>query len=206
MARGDVLVFLSPDALPRDRDTLAQMVDACNEPRVAGACARVLPHPDDDALTARTVLEAPEGSAEARVFESAADDVRFNNVASAIRADVLRAIPFPDVEFGEDAAWAARALQAGHKVRYVPAAVVLHAHRHTPGSAYARYRVDAAFHARENGRRVRPDLWSALKGFAHEVRADWRYVRREKAPLSAMWRSPALRGAQVWGQYVGGRG
>jgi rhamnosyltransferase len=205
MARGDVLVFLSQDALPRDTDTLARLVDACGESRVSGACARVLPHPEDDPLTARTVIEAPEGAEEARVFESGDEDVRFNNVASAIRADVLRAIPFPDVEFGEDAAWAARALAAGHRIRFVPEAVVLHAHRHTPRSAYERYRIDAAFHARERGRRVRPSLWSVLEGFAHEVRADWRHVRRERAPLISMWRSPALRGAQVWGQYVGSR-
>src|SRR4051812_39288802 len=127
MARGEVLVFLSQDALPRDRDTLARLTDACNEPRVAGACARVLPNPDDDALTARSVIEAPEGSCEPRVFEAGSDGVRFNNVASAIRADVLRAIPFPDVEFGEDMAWAERALKAGHKIRFVPEAVVLHA-------------------------------------------------------------------------------
>jgi hypothetical protein len=44
-----------------------------------------------------------------------------------------------------------------------------------------------------------------VRGIAHEVRADWRFVRREHAPWSAMWRSPALRGAQVWGQYVGSR-
>ncbi len=206
MARGEVLVFLSQDALPRDRDTLARLVNACNEPRTAGACARVLPHPDDDALTARTVLEAPEGSSDARVYEKGMEgDVRFNNVASAIQSDVLRAIPFPDVDFGEDVAWAVRALQAGHRIRFVPEAVVLHAHRHTPKSAFERYRIDAAFHAREHDRRTRSSLWSVARGIAHEVRADWRFVRREQAPWSVMWRSPALRGAQVWGQYVGSR-
>jgi rhamnosyltransferase len=215
MARGNVLVFLSQDALPRDRDTLARLVAACSEtgtacgePGTAGATARVLPHPEDDALTARTVIEAPEGSAEARVYEPAsvgAAAVRFNNVASAIRADVLRAIPFPDVEFGEDAAWAARALEAGHRIRFVPEAVVLHAHRYTARSAFERYRTDAEFHARVHGRRVRPSLWSALTGLAHELRADWRFIRREHRPMSALLRAPALRGAQVWGQYVGSR-
>jgi rhamnosyltransferase len=207
MARGSVLVFLSQDALPRDTTTIARLAAACDEPRTAGACARVLPHPEDDALTARTVLDAPEGSAEPRVDEpgGVAHAVRFNNVASAIRAEVLRAIPFPDVEFGEDAAWAARALAAGHSIRFVPDAVVLHAHRYTPRAAFERYRIDAAFHAREHGRRIRPTLWSALRGFAHELRADWRFVRREHRPLSSMLRAPALRGAQVWGQYIGSR-
>jgi rhamnosyltransferase len=212
LARGEILVFMTQDALPRDRHTIAALAQAFDDPRTAGAYARVLPSDDDDALTARTALAAPESRALALVFErgpsaepAGGGELRFNNVTSALRASAWRELPFPDVSFGEDAAWAELALERGWRIRFTPEAVVHHAHRYTPATAFERYRVDASFRARELGQRVRPNLWSVAKGIAFEVREDWRFVRERGKPLSALARSPFLRGAQVWGQYVGGR-
>jgi rhamnosyltransferase len=225
-ARGELLVFLSQDAVPADRAFIARLVAAFDDPRTAGAYARVLPHDDDDPLTRRTVLDQLEASPEPRAWdldgggelaglepEVRAAELRFNNVASAIRASVLRALPFPDVPFGEDFGWAARALEAGHRIRYVPAAVVLHAHRYGPREAFQRYRTDAAFHREVHGHRVRPDLVSALRGLLYEWRADLRFLTGPGAwqhtgpeVLLALVRSPLLRGAQVAGQYAGSRG
>ena len=218
-ARGELLVFLSQDAVPRDPTTLAALLAAFEDPRVAGATARVLPHADDDPLTRRTVLEAPEASPEARVVgvedlpegASAAESLgllRFNNVASAIRSSVFREIPFPEVPFGEDAAWALEAVTAGHRIAYVPESVVLHAHRYTPAGAYRRYRTDAAFLRRLYGLRVRPSLLSLARGVAFEVRRDLAFLVAERGPgrLASLARSPFLRTAQVLGQYLGSRG
>lgn len=220
-ARGEFLVFLTQDALPAGRDFLARLLAAFDDPRTAGAYARILPHPGDDPLTARTALEQPEAGERAVERELApgrpldalspaerAELCRFNNVASAIRADVFRALPFPDVAFGEDSAWAERALAAGWRVRFVPEAVVHHAHDYTPAEAFRRYRVDAAFQREHNGFRVRPSLFSVLRGFAFEVCADLRYLSAPGIPrrFSSALRSPFLRAAQVLGQYAGSRG
>lgn len=210
-ARGEILVFLTQDALPRDTGTIEALASAFDDICTAGAYARILPSDDDDLLTTRTALSAPESATRPLVFERTAGalagggEMRFNDVASALRASAWRELPFPDVEFGEDSAWAERALARGWRIRFVPESVVHHAHRYTPRTAYARYKTDAAFRARELGERVRPNLWSVAKGIAHEVRADWRFVRAEGRPLSALWRSPFLRSAQVFGQYVGSR-
>lgn len=220
-ARGEFLVFLSQDVEPVDEHFLARLLAAFDDPRVAGAYSRVLPRPDDDPLTARTALDAPEaseqasersldglGGVEALSGEERADYLRFNNVASAIRADVFRAIPFPDIAFGEDFAWAARALTAGWKIRFVPASVVYHAHRYTPAKVYERYRVDAAFHRAAHGYQVRPSALSALRGFAYEVKQDVRFLSREHAAarIPYFFLSPCLRGAQVLGQWIGSHG
>jgi rhamnosyltransferase len=218
-ARGELLVFLSQDVLPEGPDFLAELAHAFGDPRVAGAYARVLPHPDDDPLTMRTVLDLPEASEVEHVrelpsaaslweldAETRARYLRFNDVASAIRADVFRAIPFPDLDFGEDFAWAARALTAGWRIRFHPSAVVRHAHRYTPRSVYARYKIDAEFHRTIHGHRVRPDLASAARGFFYEVREDVRFLQRRRGGLRHLLRSPPLRAAQVFGQYVGSRG
>jgi rhamnosyltransferase len=203
MAQGEILVFLSQDALPQGDRFLATLAAAFDDPRTAGACARILPHDDDDPLTARTVLDAPEASAEARVFEGKGADACFNDVAAAIRASVFRTLPFPEVDFGEDRAWAVRALEAGHRIRFVPESVVHHAHRYTPRTAFERYKVDAAYQQRVHGRRVRPSLWSVARGIGHELVRDWSHVRATRRPLTALVRAPALRSAQVWGQYRG---
>ncbi len=220
-ARGRLLVFLSQDAEPADDDFLRLLTGAFDDERVAGATSRVLPRPEDDSLTRRTVLELPEAAEEpvlrdldavAGLWELSPEQraayLRFNNVSSAIRADVFERIPFPDVAFGEDFAWAARVLTAGWRLRYVPAARVYHAHRYGPRKAFERYRVDAAFHRQVHGYRLRPTLRSAVRGYLYEVRQDLRFLRRTRARdwLGSSLRSPVLRAAQLAGQYCGSHG
>lgn len=219
-ARGTWLVFLSQDASPIGTDFLTRIVAAAQAEDVAGVTARVLPRDSDDALTARTVLEAPEGSdapderrlrggAESLLRMSGkerAEILRFNNVASCIRRSVLAELPFPDVPFGEDVAWAARVLKAGWTLRHEPKAVVAHAHRYGPRSAFERYRSDAAFHIEFHGHRVRRSIFSCLKGIAYELKSDLAFVRRTGSGWASLLRAPWLRSAQVLGQYVGSRG
>ncbi len=218
-ARGEFLLFLSQDALPAADDFVRAMIAPLAQPEVAASSARILPHPGDDPLTARTVLAAPQADEHPalRRLEPRASlrdtspteralHLRFDNVASCIRASVFRTIPFPDVPFGEDAAWALEALAGGWSLAHAADAVVHHAHRYTPAQAFARYRVDAALHRRLYDRRLRPSLVSVLRGILHEVREDARYLRRHGGGLRHLLRSPALRGAQVLGQYFGSRG
>jgi len=218
-AEGEFCLFLSQDATPAGPGFVTALLAPFADERVAGATARVLPNPSDDPLTARTVLAAPEADdrSEVRAIASPAAfaemdaserlrHLRFNNVASCIRADILREIPFPDLAFGEDSAWAARALTAGWKVAFVAEAVVHHAHEYGAAEAFERYRVDAAFHRRTHDYRVRPNLGSVVRGLLYEIREDYRFIRRHDASLVHLWRSPSLRGGQVLGQYFGSRG
>jgi len=216
-SRAELLVFLSQDALPRGEHFLAELARAFDDERVAGAYSRILPHDDDDPLTKRTVLDAPEASdvAWSRDLDAIgslanlaprerARFVAFNNVASAIRRSVFEKIPFPDVAFGEDSAWAAAALEAGHRIRFAAESVVLHAHRYDMRGAFERYRIDAAFQRETHGHIVRPNLVSVARGIAHEIRRDVQFVARHGGELHLL-RSPALRTAQVLGQYSGSR-
>lgn len=212
MARGELLVFLSQDALPAGPEFLERLLEPFSDPRVGGAYARILPHPGDDPLTRRTGLDQPEARAERSGAASPelarAEALRFNNVASAVRAAVLRSIPFPDLPFGEDSAFAAAALAAGWRVHFAPAAVVHHAHAYGPRAAFRRYRIDAAFQREQHGRRLRTGPLSVLRGVLYEVRRDLALLARER-PRGCLWhalRSPVLRSAQVLGQLAGSRG
>ncbi len=203
-ARGEFLVFLSQDALPKGEEFLSELIAPFRDPSVLAVCARILPHEEDDPLTARTVLAAPHALA----AQAGQTPPPFNDVASAMRASAWRKLPFPDVAFGEDCAWQERAQAQGGRIAFAPAAVALHAHRYGPRLAYARYRVDARFHREQYGRRLRPTLWSALRGLAFEVQADWRFLARRSLRDKlqyGLW-SPVLRAGQVLGQYVGSRG
>jgi len=207
-ARGEFLLFLSQDAVP-DGDTFIATLLAAFErdPRLAGATARVLPHVDDDPLTARTVLDAPEARARTQVLAGASDDEpRFNNVAGMVRASVFRDVPFPDVRFGEDFVWATQLIARGWRVAFVAEAVVRHAHRYGPAAAFERYRTDARFHREELGHVVRPSVRSVARGLLFELRQDIRFVRANRAPLRHLLRAPGLRAAQVLGQYFGSQG
>ena len=218
MAEGDTLVFLSQDALPVGPDFVAKLVEPLADRRVAGTWARNVPHPDDDALTARSLLESGESSEASRRVGLEPGVVladlepaqrvaltRFNNVASAMRKDVHQQIPFPDVAFGEDSAWAARALSAGLELEYVAEAVVRHAHRYGPKSAFRRYEQDARFLREVHGLIVRPGLFSVAKGWLFEMRADWRFLRRRGGHWRDWARAPFLRLGQVLGQWRGSR-
>ncbi len=221
LSRAPFLVFLSQDVMPTGTDFLAGLLASFDDPRVAGAYCRVLPNPDSDLLSARTVLDLPEATDRpyhrdldgceglwTLTPEQRVKALRFNNVASAVRASVFAELPFPDVSFAEDFAWAARALTAGHRLAYTPACSVYHSHRYGLSGAFERYRVDAFFHARAHGWRMRPTLGSALRGWAYEVVRDFSFLRERGlgSHLSDAARAPFLRGAQIAGQYLGSKG
>jgi len=206
-ARGEFLLFLSQDAVPDGDSFIATLLAAFErDPRLAGATARVLPHADDDPLTARTVLGAPEARARTQVMGGDEGEPRFNNVAGMVRASVFREVPFPDVTFGEDFVWATQLIARGWRVAFVAEAVVRHAHRYGPRAAFERYRTDARFHREELGHIVRPSVRSVARGLLFELREDLRFVRANRAPLRHLLRAPGLRAAQVLGQYFGSQG
>ncbi len=218
MALGEVLVFLSQDALPVGNRFVGTLIAPLSEPKVAGTWARNLPNPTDDALTARSLLSSGESDGQSRrvVLEpgtcladlSPLDRMlrtRFNNVASAMGRKMLARYPFPDVPFGEDSAWAASVLGAGLELQYVAQAEVLHAHRYGPRSAYKRHELDARFMREVHGWVARPNLFSVFKGVCHELREDARFLWGRRGPIGAILRAPTLRIGQVLGQWAGSR-
>ncbi len=224
-SRGTYVVFLSQDSIPRDDDFLERLVEPLADATLGGVSARVLPEPDCDLLTARTVLDLPEAGDQPRRWQIApraglwqfsgperARLLRFNNVASAARREVLLRYPFPELEFGEDFAFASRVLTAGFSLGFEPSAVALHGHRYGPRAAFARYRTDARFHAQAHGWRLRPSLASALRGLAFELRQDLAFARGSDGFLQGrgtaskfrdLFRAPVLRAAQIAGQWRG---
>lgn len=126
-AQGELVAFLTQDAVPADDLWLANLVAFMDaHPQVAGAFGHQVPHPGADPLEAFEVrgrfdsfrnqpavfCAAPAGSPP----EGDAQRVRrhyFSNVNSCIRRQAWERIAFPEIDFGEDQAWAALVQSAG---------------------------------------------------------------------------------------------
>lgn len=144
-AQGEVLVFMTQDALPLDNSLLGRLAAALSKPDVAAAYGRHIPAAD-----------ASPAEVFARGFNYPAvslikgrDDIPaygiktffFSNVCSAVRKDVfVESGMFPEgVRLNEDMLLAARLILSGHKVAYVHDAVVIHSHNYSLLRQFMRY-------------------------------------------------------------------
>lgn len=159
-SRGDLLVFLTQDAIPVGTDWLAKLVKNFDDAAVGAAYCRNLPRPDADLLTKVFSEQDPgytPGRRETRLPDAAtyaamnAHERRvfynFNDVASAIRRELWERHPFPRTNFGEDVLMARALLEAGFTVVYDDAAVVEHSHDYESDECFARGKIDGAFNA-----------------------------------------------------------
>jgi len=218
-AGGKSVVFLSQDALPADRRFVRTLVGALEaDPRLAGVFARQVPHPEADALTRRDLaawvaagkdprvvfLPAPEGLAALTPLERHRL-LAFDDVASAVRRDVLLAHPFAPTRFGEDVEWARRVLGKGFGIGYVPDAVVIHSHPRTARGLFRRNYLGHRVLQRLFGLRTIPDVPHLVRACAGALASDLATLAREGAGASAWLAAPVQALAASYGQYRGAR-
>jgi rhamnosyltransferase len=218
-ARGRVVVFLSQDAVPADTHFIRRLVGALEaEPRLAGAFARQIARGDADPLTRRDLGGWVAAEATARVVfvpDAAAFDARppleryhlaaFDNVASAVRRDLLLEHPFLPTRFGEDVEWGQRMLRRGYGLAYVPEAAVIHSHRRTARALFRRNYLGHRLLLRLFGLRSIPDPPHLVRAAAGAALRDVADLWREGARLHAFLAAPAQAVAAVYGQYRGAR-
>ncbi|MBI3986987.1 MAG: glycosyltransferase [Lentisphaerae bacterium] len=144
-ARGDIVVLMTQDALPRDERWLARLLEPFSDPRVAAAYSRQIPR-DDAPPTERFFLAThfPDGPPVRREKKGDAPltlaTVFFSNVSAAIRRPLLLRTPFDEtLIMSEDQQFARDSLNAGHVVVYQPESVVIHSHRYSLATAFRRY-------------------------------------------------------------------
>jgi GT2 family glycosyltransferase len=220
-AKGDMLVFLNGRSRPVGRDWLGPLLAAVDgDPLVAGACSRIVAHPDADLITMRdTELELSGATHRQRkqitdwaAYEQLPAEERraflnFHTVSAALRADTFAQIKFQSVRtIGEDLLWARDVIESGWALVHEPASVAYHSHSYSLVDVFARNVDDGVANRDINGRvldesDVRP-LIDSLVG------RDWRYLREhgslDERGLERWQREAVLRRvAQVVGQWVG---
>ena len=165
-SNGDLLVFLTQDAIPVGHDWLAKLARNFQDRRVGAAYSRNVPREDAELLT-RVFSEHDPGyvtghrrQAMPQAAEYASMDphqkrllFNFNNVASAIRRSLWELHPFPRTDFGEDILMARALIESGSEVVYDDEAIVEHSHDYTADEMRERARVDGRFNIEWLGRR-----------------------------------------------------
>jgi len=142
---GDVLVFVTQDALPADNILLRRLTNPLGEADIAAAFGRHIPKPDASPLEifARHFnypdKESVKGMKDIRDY--GIKTFFSSNVCSAIKKDLfLKAGMFPEgVRANEDMLIAARLILQGYRVAYVPDARVIHSHNYSLLEQFRRY-------------------------------------------------------------------
>ena len=144
-AGGDILVFMTQDALPADNTLLRMLTDPLDDPDIAVSFGRHIPRPDASPLEifARRFNYPEEGSVKGMkdLKDYGIKTFFSSNVCSAVKKDLFfRAGMFPEgVRANEDMLIAARLILQGYKVAYVPDAKVIHSHNYSIVKQFRRY-------------------------------------------------------------------
>ena len=145
LATGNIVVFMTQDAVPADLRCFEQLVAPLVAGSVDAAFARQLPRAD--ATPIERFARLRNYPAEARTIrpeDVSSDGVMayfFSDVCSAIRRDVLHRVGgFPEhTVTNEDMLFAARLLRSGGSIGYVSDARVYHSHSLGPIWTFRRY-------------------------------------------------------------------
>jgi rhamnosyltransferase len=204
LARGDVLVFISQDALPVGASWLARLrAPLRSESEVAGVYGRQLAYegarpPERYFLD---FLYGPQARRQraAGTHELTMATTLFSNVNAAMPRELWERFPFvEDIIMSEDQDWSRRALLAGYTLVYEPAAAVRHSHDYTFTQAFRRFfdsgaSADRAYLAgdRHAARALRA---AALRYAFGELAWLWRTRQRRWIPYAAAYETAKMAG------------
>lgn len=145
LAHGEILVFVSQDAVPIDERWLEHLIEPLRfDPEVAGVYGRQIANanarPPERFFLDFLYGPTPRRQRAAEVGALSMQTTLFSNVNAAIRRSVWERFPFvEDIIMSEDQDWCRRVLLEGYCVVYEPQAVVRHSHPYTLGSAFRRF-------------------------------------------------------------------
>lgn len=140
---GEYIAMITHDALPANPLWLAALVKAIEtDPSIAGVFGRHIAYPDASPFTRHELEQHFRGFLNQPVVELD-DPFRyekeegyrqflyfFSDNNALLRRSVWEAIPYPEVDFAEDQAWARLIIEAGHRKAYADDAVVSHSHNY----------------------------------------------------------------------------
>ena len=153
-AQGEILIFMTQDALPVDRFFLQHLIDPIFSGKAVASFARQVPYPNASVgeRFARLFNYPPVSQIRSKSSNETMnlDAYFFSNVASAIRKDIFIEVGMfaDDVIMNEDMLMCAKLLNAGYSVAYTADAQVYHSHDYTLQQTFKRYFDIGVFFAR----------------------------------------------------------
>jgi len=136
-AKGDILVYLTQDALPSGDAFLENLTSPFQNVQVAAAFGRQIAGPTADPIErmTREFNYPPTSTRKSKesLKEYGIKTFFFTNVCSAIRKNAFLSVEgFPQpVIMSEDMIFAARCILKGYSIQYVSEAQVIHSHQYT---------------------------------------------------------------------------
>lgn len=207
-ARGEFLVFLTQDATPVNEHWLHHLIAPLRaDAQVAGGYSRQLPRGNCHPMEWRRIVEEElHGQADSRIHsarEHAEDYERnpwlyrfFANTSSVLRRSVWEQIPFPDIAFAEDQAWADQVMHAGYKTAYAAESVVYHSHGYGPWVNFCRHFEHAVamrqLFAHYSNRRFKECIPEAVAVAKRDLVFWRRQTSRSKVQVVSRWALPAV--------------
>ena len=145
LTSGDIIVFLTQDALPADEHFLENLIKPLRNPEIAAAYGRQIPKADAKPTEKFSrIFNYPDyplikdSSAFSRL---GIKTFFFSNVCSAIRRKEFEELGgfSENLIMNEDMLFAGRLIKSGYKIAYVPEASVIHSHNYSLGQQFRRY-------------------------------------------------------------------
>lgn len=143
-AQGEIIVFVTQDAVPQSEKWLATLIKPFEDKEVAGVFGKQVPWPETNLCEKFFYRKSyPD---QGRVMEKKESDnfsnqnIFFSNVNSAVKKEFLLKFPFrEDLVMSEDQFWGREMLCAGSKIVYEPKAPVWHSHNYNLVQLLKRY-------------------------------------------------------------------
>ncbi len=156
-AKGDILIYLTQDALPYNEYAIENIIKPFTDDRKIGAAfGRQLPYPRASAFAEHLRLFNYPDASYTRVLDDkkkyGIKTAFLSNSFAAYRKSALKEIGYfkSGLQFGEDACAGAKILLKGYKIAYIAEAMVLHSHNYTAWQDFRRYFDMGMFHKTEN--------------------------------------------------------
>ncbi|MGE0825144.1 MAG: glycosyltransferase [Candidatus Binatia bacterium] len=206
-AQGEALVFLTQDATPaNDRWLHNLLAPLYTDDTIVGVYSRQQPRQHCHPMEWHRIVEYEfQGQLESRVHALSAEQSGeqnrylsrfFANSSSVIRRAVWEQIPFPDVAFAEDQAWADRVLKAGYKTAYAADSLVVHSHGYGVWPNFCRHFEHAVAMQQLFADPPQRSLWQCFPAALQIAKLDlifWRrYSGESKYAVLRKWGLPAI--------------
>ncbi|MBI5675569.1 MAG: glycosyltransferase [Nitrospirae bacterium] len=145
LASGDIIIFLTQDALPADEHFLKNLIKPLDNPEIAAAYGRQIPKADAKPTEKFSRFfnypDTPLIKDSSAFSRLGIKTFFFSNVCSAIRRkefEELRGFS-ENLIMNEDMLFACRLIKSGYKIAYVPEASVIHSHNYSLRQQFRRY-------------------------------------------------------------------
>lgn len=183
IAGGEILIYMTQDAIPAGRDALELLVRPfARDERISATYGRQLPDPDANLFSEHLRLFNYPDHSETRCWDDRSQfgfrTIFISNSFAAWRKDILAAHGFfPErLLFGEDTLTVAKMLESGYCVAYVSESCVYHSHNYSILQDVKRYFDIGVFHV---------DQGDQLMKFGGPGGTGRKYVRSEMTMLAA---------------------